>query len=664
MTWAPQPGDQVLLVFADPIQSDGAHVILNFDRLSIQSNATLDAITDDATGVLLATNLPVAFAAIDAATDDAVGAFLVVQPVTAVLAATTDDVEASFAASYDVNVYRGPNRQTGMATTDSLPVRPQWRSEWQDIGMVPALASTKWRDADFVEASVETGWRVPAAIAAAVRPRFTDSPLRAAAVLGAWHIPHSLALEVRLDWSPADPVRRAGRIVYFAAPVQDPVWVVAWARVRTARAGATVPFGSGDPLERTLSAAFPWRDGYNHPWVFGWSAIPDPPQPPITPGPVYLRFRCPPQPGPFYQLRFGVSDCWWLHPVIIYDIEGTLIVQNNLSVTRLSDGTPIDVISLSMSLDTGSWSWGFTLQLDGPAALDAVTPIGGDPVAVSINLNGYLWTMLVESFGRNRVFGKIAYTATGRSLAAQFADPVSAIRTYTEDSVRTADQLIRQEVSRDDPGAAWSVVYYSNSIRDLSALMGTWTVPAGAFSYQNKSAIDAIAQVVSAIGARVYSDRADYILRIAPNYTYSPWEWATAAPDVTINQSAVSAIQTDLKPKPIYTQVLVAGQAGGVGVNAQRSGSASWISAPMVTDPLITHTVAATERARIILSDVGKQATVSLTLPLTADFGVIEPGRLVEIQEESTWRGLVTGVTVTAKFPEVTQTIEVERHYG
>ena len=66
-----------------------------------------------------------------------------------------------------------------------------------------------------------------------------------------------------------------------------------------------------------------------------------------------------------------------------------------------------------------------------------------------------------------------------------------------------------------------------------------------------------------------------------------------------------------LAPSPTYNRVFVSGnQNGGVIVNGQRSGSAGNLLAPEVVDPLITHSSAGMERARIELDRGGNWATL------------------------------------------------------
>jgi hypothetical protein len=190
-----------------------------------------------------------------------------------------------------------------------------------------------------------------------------------------------------------------------------------------------------------------------------------------------------------------------------------------------------------------------------------------------------------------------------------------------------------------------------------------WLVPGGAWSYQNKAPIDAIVQIARAAGARAYADKTGSLVRIDPRYPISPWNWASATPAKTIPISLVRSVASQLSPQPLYNQIYVSGQTQGVLVSGILTGSAGDKPAPMVTDSLITHVDAGREHARNVLSNTGRQARVTLDLPLSATTGLLEPGQLVEVSDAIPWRGLVTGINVLASHGVVSQQVEIERHF-
>ena len=83
----------------------------------------------------------------------------------------------------------------------------------------------------------------------------------------------------------------------------------------------------------------------------------------------------------------------------------------------------------------------------------------------------------------------------------------------------------------------------------------------------------------------------------------------------------------------------------------------------MVVDPLITHAVAARQRGLAVLGDTGRQAMVTLRLPVLPETGVIEPGAFVKNRDGTLTRlGLVRSTSVQAGLPEAWQTLGVEAH--
>ena len=112
--------------------------------------------------------------------------------------------------------------------------------------------------------------------------------------------------------------------------------------------------------------------------------------------------------------------------------------------------------------------------------------------------------------------------------------------------------------------------------------------------------------------------------------------------------------------------MFVAGERFGSVARVIRSGTAGDLLAPMIVDPLITHADAARERGRAVLADTGRQALVTLELPMLPSIGLLDPGRLIAVGEDGqSWRGLVRGTTVSASWSQsliVRQTVEVERH--
>jgi hypothetical protein len=87
----------------------------------------------------------------------------------------------------------------------------------------------------------------------------------------------------------------------------------------------------------------------------------------------------------------------------------------------------------------------------------------------------------------------------------------------------------------------------------------------------------------------------------------------------------------------------------------------------MIVDPLVTHADTARERGRTVLADTGRQALVTLELPMLPSIGLLDPGKLIALRDGSeNWRGLVRATSVSASWSQslvVRQVVEVERHH-
>jgi len=98
--------------------------------------------------------------------------------------------------------------------------------------------------------------------------------------------------------------------------------------------------------------------------------------------------------------------------------------------------------------------------------------------------------------------------------------------------------------------------------------------------------------------------------------------------------------------------------------------SVSLIHVDMVTHALITEAAAARQRGMTILADTGSRESITMSLPLSGDIGLIQVGQLIEVPDpDGTWRGPVRSLALSAKRDDqaglsIWQTIGLERHYG
>lgn len=422
----------------------------------------------------------------------------------------------------------------------------------------------------------------------------------------------------------------------------------------------------GTPTVRSASArhtagrpiAAPRAERHQHmlPLPVGWWQATYPwPEPPIDPNapssPVALKF-CRLADGTT-ALIFGCPPPAPQPGGIIVPIRRAYIVLNTITLVRASDGAQLSALSLSLQIDADSWTWGWDASIPG-AELALVEPApGGDPVELLATVNGQQFRLLAERIARDRRFAQSRIRISGRGRAAMLADPHSPIVTRSNVEARNMQQLLADALTINGVGIGWAVDWQA----------ADWLVPAGLYSHTG-SYIAHAQRLAEAAGAYVQADPLLDTLRILPRYPLLPWEWSAATPDITLPSAPVVREAIEWQDKAAYNRVFVSGaETGGILGQITRTGTAGDVVAPMVTDPLITHADAARARGRPILADTGRQARITLELPILPETGIITPGKLVQYTDAGTTRrGLVRSTAVTAQLPTARQTIELETH--
>ncbi len=336
---------------------------------------------------------------------------------------------------------------------------------------------------------------------------------------------------------------------------------------------------------------------------------------------------------------------------LIIPIQRSYIVQNDVTLTRVSDSLELPALTLQLSIDADSWVWGFSASLPG-SALDDVVGAAGSPVELAATINGIVFRLLAERVARSRSFGKSDISISGRGIAAALDAPYAALASYYSAPAITAQQAAEAAITSLAAPAGWSLDW---QITD-------WLLPAGLWSHQG-SPISAVNRIAAAAGAYVQADPLAKVLHVLPRYPIAPWAWAAATPDYEIPSAVAVTEAIEWQDKPVYDVVYVSGQAGGVLGRVLRTGEAGTLPAQMVTDNLITHTDAARQRGLSILADTGRQTRVSLSMPILPLSGIIQPGALVEYVDGATTRlGLARSIQISASLPTVRQTVEIETH--
>ena len=435
---------------------------------------------------------------------------------------------------------------------------------------------------------------------------------------------------------------------------------------RTKRAGRVSPWQTARQLTQRQGSDFQsasafvwgWRGRYQDavpppPGISIW-VIPEPPAPQpcytpsahlvfaaLAPADSHLLFVCenhitPPPPDG--------------EPVVV-PVRRVYFVINNVTLYRVSDGAPVPVFNLSLSLDASSWAWGFDAVL--PAKAEAlVAGNAGGPVELAASVNGTTFRVLAENISRERIFGDASIRISGRGHNAVLAAPYAPVMTFSNIEGRTARQLMDDVLTVNGIPLGWAVDW---GLTD-------WNVPAGAFAQQG-TWIEALTAIAGAVGGYLIPHPSAQTIRVRHRYPVAPWEWSNVTPDFVLPVDAVARESLRWVEKPAYNRVFVSGQDVGVLGQVTRAGTAGDVLAPMVVDPLIAEAAAARQRGIAVLADTGHQLEVSLRLPVLAETGIIEPGAFVEYQDGSVTRlGIVRATQVEAGMPEVWQTLGVQAY--
>lgn len=374
------------------------------------------------------------------------------------------------------------------------------------------------------------------------------------------------------------------------------------------------------------------------------------PQKPVAPTPYYpgtiLLFQCPPNPGP--NLLFGKHPCGQATSVVV-PVQRVYIVINTTSLRRVAGDIDLPVLSMSLSLDANSWTWSFSATLPSRAQGDLEPDGAGNPVEVEALINGVPYRMLVEKLSRSSSFGQSTITINGRGLSAQLDTPYAPIGNFGNTELRTARQLLDDILTLNSVALPWEIDWQ----------MEDWDVPANLWRHQG-SYINAINSVVQAAGGYLQPHPSTKTLYALHTYPQAPWEWSTVTPDYVL--PAAVAVQESIEWAELarYNRVFVSGTGlGGVLGQVTRTGTDGSLVAPMVTDVLITSAIAARRRGIKELSPTGRQAIITLSLPVFPSTGIIVPGKMVQYEGIM---GINRAVSVSTGQPVTRQQIQIETY--
>jgi hypothetical protein len=335
---------------------------------------------------------------------------------------------------------------------------------------------------------------------------------------------------------------------------------------------------------------------------------------------------------------------------IVVPIRSVYIMLNTVLLKRVVGNVNLPVLSFSLSIDADSWTWSFNATLP-RAAMPDVEPVDGEPVELEAMINGVPYRLLAERLSTDRTFGRSDLKVTGRGRNAVLADPYATHKGFSAAGALTAQQLMEDALTDNGIPIGWAVDF------DLE----DWDVPGGTWAHQG-TYMTALQAIAGAAGGYLQPHRTDQTMRVLPRYPAAPWEWGSVTPDYELPAAVVVREAIEWVDKPIYNRVFVSGTRNGLLGQVTRAGTAGDVLAPPVVDDLLTGIPALRQRGVSILGDVGRQAEVTLRLPVLSETGVITPGSFVRYVDGPVTRiGLVRTTSVDGPV-QLRQTLGLETH--
>lgn len=510
-------------------------------------------------------------------------------------------------------------------------------ARWQKAAPLAGGVAVAWQDAQRARASAALRYQAAQRLESATSVRHQEATRARAAGLVRWQAAVQLATrpvgalhqeanrmrrEVAAQWQQAMGVQLSHRDRFGAALQLDVGRLTRWQAAMYPLPGRSVIVPpTGDPCYvPSTTLVFDARQTYSTTLIF-----------------ICERHTSPPGTG----------------ETVVVPILEAYTVQNSITLVRLDSGEEIEALAFSMSLDADSWTWRWNATLPGSAWPVIRRGIHAAPVDILATVNGVPYRLSATNCNRDRRFPSTKVQVEGKGRAAVLDAPYAPTLNHASAAARSVEQLLNLALTFNGVSVGWGVDF---GLTD-------WAVPGGTWDFQG-SYIGAVLDIASAAGAIVQPHRTDATLRVMPRYPAAPWNWNALSPDFVLPAAAVAVEGIQLLTRPDYNRVFVAG-TNGAGVLGQvtRSGTAGDSVAPMVTHALTTHSDAVMQRGIAVLSDTGAQASVSLSLQVRPETGVILPGAFVRYEEGAeTHVGLVRSTSVNWQRPVLRQSITLETH--
>ena len=311
------------------------------------------------------------------------------------------------------------------------------------------------------------------------------------------------------------------------------------------------------------------------------------------------------------------------------------------TVTASVDGTPLELLSASLTTDMNSFCWQGNISLYpedfAKINMDGRTP--GAKAEITLTINGEAWVFIAEDYSDSRSFGKKTYTVKGRSKTAKLTGDYAKSKNGTISSDLYARQIADLQLEfLPFTIAAWNIA--------------DWFVPGGSYNITDKTPMDNLMDIAGAAGGFVCSDPAKAEITFKPRWPAAAWEVNKASAAITIPDSVIAEISGQKRVNKRCTSVFVWAdhEAGGKGADVYRAGTDRTDRASAQVHALYTDLPVHQAAGIAALSDTGIHKIETVKLPWSTDYSIPRAavGDIWQFNEQSGyWRGVITGVAIS-----------------
>lgn len=331
-------------------------------------------------------------------------------------------------------------------------------------------------------------------------------------------------------------------------------------------------------------------------------------------------------------------------------IRRAYLMQPTLIVTRVSDGTPIVVDSVSISNSRGQFTASGSIDFSSKG--DADNAINN---LLLVEINGYDFYLLPEEITRSQSFGRSQYSASCRSRIAQIASPLKSLVSYSNNVDRSLAGIMGDILT----GTGWSV--------ELIGFLD-FNIPAGVFSITGKAPIESVNEIADMVGCILIPDEFTSVIKVVPRWPVTPWNMGTEVSDINIHDAVIITYSARDELNQLCDSCWVRGEQQGVSRHVRRTGTSGNIPTSDVSNSLIVTDTAARLVGTAKIVDTGKKERVTVSLPVMDDLPPLVKGMLIGVTYfGEVYKTTCDSVSITASVNsdgdiDVTQTANLVRH--